>query len=114
MLGMRDVACLRIRRNDEQRDTITEAFLGSGERVCVLRRKDVIVPASPLVPHNDDGGFIPVLALADFIDDRGDPVGSAVPRSVPRMIRCAAVRHYPRYLLQITTRDIGQDVRIRL
>src|SRR5580704_5795196 len=36
-------------------------------------RGDVVIPASPIVPSDDDNGVVPVLALADGINNRRNP-----------------------------------------
>ena len=57
----------RVRRDDDARYTEAEAYpIG-------LRRRNVVVPAAPVVPQNEDRRVVPVLALADAVDDRGDP-----------------------------------------
>src|SRR5580698_3000816 len=40
-----------------------------------LRGNDVIVPAAPIVPYDEDGGAVPKRALADRVHDGRDPLG---------------------------------------
>ena len=54
----------------EERDTEAEAH------AVDLRGRDVIVPAAPVVPGDEDGGGVPEWAGADGVDDGGDPVGA--------------------------------------
>ena len=96
----------------DQWRTITQPLVDTGSGVEVLRRYDVIEPAAPLVPRDDNRGAVPVLTLADRVDDRHYPRRAAAALSVAGMIGCALVRHHPGYPLQLLTGDIGENLYI--
>ena len=61
----------------------------------------MVVPASPVIPRNEDRRVIPIaavfvafFALADRIHDRGNPRRPPWSRTF-RMVRIAAIGNYP-------------------
>src|SRR5208337_3377887 len=72
----------------------------------------MIVPASPIVPSDDNGGVCPILAIANFVDNGGYPGGSAavVARGV---IGLGAVGDDPSHLRKLAVGDVLQDLRLR-
>jgi hypothetical protein len=58
---VRDVASAGVRRDDQKRDAEAQTHLVD------LGRIDVIVPATPIIPSNDDCGVRPIRAIANRI-----------------------------------------------
>src|SRR5580658_9093081 len=81
---------LVLRVHDRARASPRGDYDGSNAKaqtgVVGLRRRDGIVPAAPVIPEQDDGGRVPVLALAHRVEDRTDPARSAA-AAAGRMIR---------------------------
>ena len=77
-----------------------------------MRRRDVIVPPSPIVPRNEDRGIAPVGARTERVDDRRDPRGAGTVRR-SRMVGGGGRRCDPDHVGQIAVRDIGQHRRRR-
>src|ERR1700722_3444445 len=99
---VRDISTTRVGRNNNQRNSET------GSHFIDFWWVDVIVPSPPIVPCDEDCGGVPVLALADSIDDGRDPVGTfGTFRS--RMVRVRPVRNDPGDLRQLAVRDVDQD-----
>src|SRR5271157_169718 len=73
---------------------------------------DVIIPASPIVPSDDDGGVRPILAIANGIDNRGYPGGSAAVVALG-VIGLGAVGDHPTHLRKLAVGDVHQDLRLR-
>src|SRR5580698_11198760 len=103
---MRDVAALCVRRNDQ-------AWNADSKPAKVrLRRTCVVVPATPIVPHHEDGRAVPVLAFADRVDDRGHPRRAAI-ASKARMIGIDLALHYTAESDELAQSRICQDLRLR-
>src|SRR5580704_1691592 len=67
MLPVRHVMRFRVGRDYQQ--WYAEAKLVR----IVLRRRDVIVPAPPIVPRDENYGALPIRAFSDRVDDRCHP-----------------------------------------
>src|SRR5579872_3755691 len=65
---MRDIALLRVGGNDNQRDTRAKR-----QRIR-LRRSNVIIEPTEIIPGKENGCIGPVLTLADRIDYVGDKI----------------------------------------
>ena len=88
VLRVRNVVRLGVRRNDDARHAKTQAF------EVELRRRRVVVPPAPLVPRDDDGRVVPVLTLANRVDDGGHPRWSE-DRAAARVIGVRPIRRDP-------------------
>lgn len=88
VVHVRDVCRFGIRRDDGE---------GNAEAIHISRsptfaiindlwRRYMIVPATPIIPGNNYGGNGPEPALADRIDNRGNPGGTARSIGDTRMI----------------------------
>src|SRR5580658_6005041 len=106
VLHVRDVAALRIWRDDEQRYAKAEPI------VVDVARRHVVVPSAPLVPHDHDRGRVPKRTLTDRIDDAGNPVRPCI------MIRGSVIgvlkrRRDPGYGAEGSARDVREELRRR-
>jgi len=84
---------------------------------------DVVVPAAPVVPHNEDGGgfraapIFPAAGRADAVNDVPDPVGPkgeatlAVARIV-RVVRPLLIRDDPANCRQVAPVEVIEDRRV--
>jgi len=81
----------------------------------------VIVPASPIVPRNEDRCVLPIsqrlaidriraLALTYFVDDGGNPGGPACVTVRPRVIGVLSRRDDPDHVLEFAGTDVGQHI----
>ncbi len=68
----------------------------------------MIVPPPPVIPRDDDGGVRPIGAIADRVDDRGDPGGSAAVVGYS-MIGTQAIGDDPAHLCELAVGDVRQD-----
>src|SRR6267143_5494545 len=65
----------------ELRTGITGSFRGTSSCPLVLQRRiNMVVPATPIVPRNEDHGGSPKLALAQFVDTLGGPLAPQLDR----------------------------------
>ena len=72
--GVRYVRELRIGRYDNQRHAeAVDVSRSPAHAVIDDFGRDVIVPAAPIVPGDDDRGVGPIGAVADRVDDRRHP-----------------------------------------
>src|SRR5215472_11523271 len=67
MLDVRDVTVPCVRRDDEQRHSEAQPHL------IELLRRNVIVPAAPVVPGDEYRRAVPEWTRADRVDNRGHP-----------------------------------------
>ena len=103
VLHVRDVALLGVRRDDEQRHAEAQAV------VVFVRRRDVVVEAAPVVPLHEDRGRIPELALADGVDESGDPrrpVSAAARRRGRRSSQSGVIQVKS---ASLPARDVGDE-----
>lgn len=73
VLGMRDVPALCIRAEDQAPHARPVAELGAVLPLLDQRRGDVVVPATPVVPRDEDDGVGPQPTLDDRVDLVGRP-----------------------------------------
>src|SRR5579863_298786 len=67
VLYVRNVARFGVWRYDNQRHAKTQL-----ERIVNLRR-NMVVPATPIVPRDENRRIVPILTSPDRIDDRTNP-----------------------------------------
>src|SRR3979490_2457663 len=102
---MRDVSRFRVRRNNEKRDSWSQA-------VSVERgRRDVIVEAPEIVPGDENCRRGPVRPLHDGIELRDRPIFTYT-RTGIRMLAPSSCYH-PAHGGQISVQGIGYELRIR-
>ena len=120
MLLVRDVGGLRVRAEDEARDAVAVAELRAVAPLLHLRRIDVVGPAAPVVPRDEDRGLVPEPARDDRLDllsrprravrDVADavlPVGGGV----GRMLAEDVARVDPRDGRQLARCGVGGELR---
>ena len=97
-----DVAGFGVGGDDEEWDAEAEAH------VVDLGGRDVIVPAAPVVPGDEDGGGVPEGAVADGVDYGGDPVGAFGERA--GVVGVIEGGDDPGDLGELALGDVGEDV----
>src|SRR5262249_22934718 len=77
------------------------------------RRRNVVVPAAPIIPRKKNCCVRPIGAIANRIDDRSDP---RWPRAIVllRMIGSLGGWYYPTHRWQLAVRNVGQYLRLIL
>src|SRR6267378_5101226 len=71
----------------ELRIGITGSFRRTSTRPLVLQRRiNMVVPATPIVPRNEDHGGSPKLALTQVVDTLGGPLAPQLDRLLPRIL----------------------------
>src|SRR5580704_226396 len=74
-----------------------------------MRRRDVVVPASPLVPHHEDRGRVPESTAADGVDDVRYPLRPDVVEA-HRVVRGLARRRDPRDGSELTLLSVDEKL----
>src|ERR1019366_4691922 len=77
-----------------------------------LRRRNVIVPASPIVPHNEDRRVPPIRAVANRVHHRRHPRGPLVAVDTPCVIRRLTRRNHPTHVRQLLVGNVPKDLRL--
>src|SRR5580692_5248934 len=114
VLRMLDVR-RHVGRDDDHRYAESEAALVvAALRLVQARGSNVIVEAAPIVPQNDYRAGVPVLALADLIDDAGDPRRTvvhvlAIGSLLVNVVGVLTVGRYPGNGGQVAVFDIRED-----
>src|SRR5258708_37606729 len=109
MLRVRNVMRFRIWRDHNQ--WYPETIHIAASPLCAphphLRRRNVVVPASPIVPCDEDGRVRPIGAVADSIYHRSYPrwPGRA---AIHRVIGILAARNHPADVLELVVGNVGK------
>src|ERR1019366_3830023 len=114
MRSVRDMRRQGVGRDDDQRHTISIYVSATPLRAVGqdLRRRNMIVPASPVVPGDDDRGVGPVGTVADGIHNRSYPGRSGTVGGV-RVIGGCAIGDDPAHGRQLAAGYVGEDLRLR-
>ena len=73
-------------------------------------RCNVVVPAAPIVPGDEDGGICPVWTVADRVDDGGYPGWSPGCTGISWMVGVKPCGDHPAHLREVMATDIGQNL----
>src|ERR1700691_5679227 len=109
MLLMRDVLRFGVGRNDNQRHA--EPINVAATPLCAihqhLRRRNMIDPASPVIPGNENRCILPVRTVADRVHNRRYP---RWPRAVvnARVIRSLAGGSHPDDIRQLIVANVSE------
>src|SRR5579859_5742431 len=101
------------RHHDERHaESVDVARSPTAAIVDDLGRCHVVVPASPIVPDDDDRGVRPVSTTCNGIDDGSDPRGPSGSGGLTRVVGVRARGNDPTHLLQLTSGNVGKNRRI--
>src|SRR6267378_1888039 len=108
---MRNVASPGIGRDHDERHakTIDVARSPTGAVIDDLRRRNMVVPATPIVPSDDDGSIRPIGTATDGIYDGSDP-GRPTCREASGMVRVLTGRDDPAHSWKLVVGNVGEDL----
>src|SRR5208337_2052869 len=107
---VRDIALVHPRRDDDERYPKTVHIAGAPTAAVVHHPGgDVVIPASPIIPGDEDDSIVPVITTPNGVHDGGYK-RRALALVAPGMVRGSTGRDDPAYLRQLKVIDIGKDL----